>query len=129
MFPFLPTLTADSMSPKYLGKKRKYRLHRSGKDLLFTGKMLAFYHREEEGPVLPGGTMDKAAVFATASGKYLIWYVVRQGEGDYGHKQDEFAQIFDKLDELTAFVAVMTYVNKDSFSEPLIESVLRWRMV
>jgi len=123
MFYLLRTLRENDINSTHLGKQRKYRLSRGNRSLLFRGKLLGFYHAADDclTPAAQNQThLSSIAIFKTQT-KYLIYYVLEYINNEHISGKQVHIHATPDLDGAANFINAMTYINKKSFAQAVVE--------
>ncbi|MBI4805979.1 MAG: hypothetical protein HY795_12160 [Desulfovibrio sp.] len=123
MFYLLRTLRENDINSTHLGKQRKYKLARGDRSLLFRGKLLGFYHAADDclEPAAQNQThLATIAIFKTQT-KYLIYYVLEYINNEHISGKQVHIHATSDLDGAATFINAMTYINKKSFAQAVIE--------
>jgi len=117
------TLTEKSLSPKLVGKMRRYRLTRGEGVLSFQGELLA-YHRhaeQEDAPGYPGVShLITLAIFRTRKGRFVVYYIVEYPDNEHLFGQHQYVTHLPEFGDVTRFVAAMAYINVEPFRTKVI---------
>ncbi|MEF3698474.1 hypothetical protein [Desulfolutivibrio sp.] len=117
------TLTEKSLSPKLVGKMRRYHLTRGEGVLSFQGELLA-YHRhvdQEDAPDYPGVShLITLALFRTKKGRFVVYYIVEYPDNEHLFGQHQYVTHLPEFADVTRFVAAMAYINVEPFRTKVI---------
>jgi hypothetical protein len=123
MFPLLRPKNEKDLSEKLLGKRKKFRLLRNGAALAVSGRLLAFYRREDdlEGIMPPAaGRVELLAVILTQAGRFFVYYIVTYPETEDIAGRQEYAHVCGDLDTVRAFLGAMHYPNRTDFVDAVL---------
>ena len=123
MFSFARTLREKDINSTNLGKPRNYRLARGEQIMTFRGRLLGFYHAE--GDCLEPEAQNKThlttiAIFRTRT-RYLIYYVLNHVNNEHLSGKQVHIHATQDMDAAERFVNAMTYANRKSFVQGVIE--------
>jgi len=117
------SLTEKSLSPKLVGKMRRYRLTRGEGVLSFQGELLA-YHRhadQEDAPEYPGVShLLTLALFRTKKGRFVIYYIVDYPDNEHLCGQHQYVTHLPDFSDVSRFVGSMAYINAQPFCTKVI---------
>lgn len=117
------SLTEKSLSPKLVGKMRRYRLSRGEGVLSFQGELLA-YHRhadQQDAPEYPGVShLLTLALFRTKKGRFVIYYIVDYPDNEHLFGQHQYVTHLPEFADVSRFVGSMAYINAEPFRTKVI---------
>jgi hypothetical protein len=120
---FWRTLTEKSLSPKLVGKMRRFRLTRGDGAVAFTGELLACRRHadQEDAPEYPGIChLLVLALFRTRKGRFVVYYIVDYTEDEHISGEHQYVTLLSDFSEVARFVAAMSYVNAPDFREKVL---------
>lgn len=123
MFSILRTLKEKNIDSTNLGKLRTYSLARGDRSVRFRGKLLGFYHASGDclEPEAQNKThLETIAIFKTQT-RYLIYYVLHYLNNEHLSGRHVHVHATPTLDEAARFIDAMTYANKRSFAQAVVE--------
>jgi hypothetical protein len=123
MFYFPRTLREKDINSTNLGKLRTYKLVRSERTISFRGRLLGFYHASGDSlePAAQNQThLESIAIFKTNT-RYLVWYVLEYLNNEHIEGRRVQVHAAPTLDGVARFIDAMTYVNKKSFAQAVVE--------
>ena len=123
MFGIRRILKEKDINSTNLGKFRTYRLVRSERTISFKGKLLGYYHASGDSlePAAQNQThLESIAIFKTST-RYLVWYVLEYLNNEHLSGRKVHVHAAPSLDAVARFIDSMTYVNKKSFAQAVVE--------
>ncbi len=121
--PLFRRLHAKELTPKYVGKRRRFHLARNEGSVRFSGTLLAVYRHdlEDEEHRCPDVThVNILALFRTKRGRFLAYYIIDHHGNEHISGEREYLKVCATIEELEAFVGLMRYVNAQSFRDKIV---------
>ncbi|MFZ5426812.1 MAG: hypothetical protein ACOZEN_07545 [Thermodesulfobacteriota bacterium] len=123
MFDFIRTLREKDINSTNLRKNRRWLLTRGDRTVRFKGKLLSFYDASADclDPEAQNKTrLETIAIFRTLS-RYLIYYVLEYLNNEHISGKQVHLHATSSIEGAERFIGAMTYVNRKSFAQAIIE--------